>query len=106
MYSWSIALSALLCMQAAAKTAVSGQYSFTFYKDTNCEGEVNGDPLVGDIGDSYCMDFATGVMSAMATFTDLKDKNGDEIDGRWCPSLSFPMILGIYLYRELFFHFF
>lgn len=64
-----------------AKKAQYGNYTFTFFVAENCEGETNGEPMTGDVGELYCMNFTQGVYSARAEFTNLSDKHGNAIKG-------------------------
>lgn len=67
----------------AAKKAQYGNYTFTFFVGENCEGETNGEPMSGDVGELYCMNFTQGVLSARAEFTNLSDKHGNAIEGEF-----------------------
>lgn len=76
----------LLLLQTAlitAKTAQYGTYNFTFFVGENCEGEINGESMIGDVGALYCMNFTEGVYSARAEFTNLTDEDGSVIDGEF-----------------------
>lgn len=73
--------SRLLLVDAA--TASAGTYNFTFFVGENCEGDTFGEPMVGEVGELYCMNFTEGVLSAKAEFTGLVDKKGRDMDGEF-----------------------
>lgn len=68
---------------ATARTAKYGTYNFTFFLGENCEGETNGESMIGEVGDGiYCMNFTAPVYSTLAEFTNLTDGGEDIIDGK------------------------
>lgn len=65
----------------SAKQAKYGTYNFTFFVEEDCSGETNGESMVGEVGEPYCMNFTQGVMSARAEFTNLSTADGKMLDG-------------------------
>lgn len=64
-----------------AKMAKYGTYNFTFFQGEDCQGDTNGESMVGEVGALHCMNFTEGVYSARAEFTNLTDGDGEAIDG-------------------------
>lgn len=81
-FSTTLLFLLVLVLPILAKEAQYGNYTFTFFVEENCKGEINGEPMTGEVGDgAYCMNFTQGVLSMRADFANLTDKHGDAIDG-------------------------